>query len=125
MDIKCATCQEPWDTHHMLEDEVWEVWDGEEDSSSHLLIKKFLEGPKTSIPAMLREDLKDKGWVFGRTVVCILECACCGSNAGDAEDTELVKMRKELRILAEELMGNDLGGIISSMASADHFAEVV
>lgn len=124
MDVTCATCQEPWDHHHMLFDEVWECWDGIDDSSSHLLIKKWLKGPKTSIPPMLREDLEDRGWKFGKTIVCILECTCCASNVGDAEDPELVKVRKQLRLEAEELLGDDLDGLISTLTSVDRFAEV-
>jgi len=133
MDITCATCQEPWEHHHMLQDEVWETWDGVDDSSSHLLIKKFLEGPKTSIPPMLRDDLKARGWVFGRTIVCILECCACASNAaetdrlsddGPVEDPEDVATRKSLRLEAEELMGDDLDGLISTLRSIDLFAEV-
>lgn len=131
MDMKCATCLEPWDHYHMLNDEVWEAWDGIEDSSSHLLVKKFLRGPKTSIPKMLREDLKLRGWTFGRTIVCILECSCCASNAAEpdrlsdeepAEHPELVQTRMQLRLVAEDLMGDDLDGIISTLETVDHFA---
>ena len=133
MDVTCATCQEPWDHHHLLQDMVWDVWDGVDDSSSHLLIKKFLEGPKTSIPPMLRADLKERGWVFGKTVVCILECCCCASNAaepdrlddeGDPEELDAVMTRKQLRLEAEALLGDDLDGLISTMTSIDRFAEV-
>ena len=103
----------------MLHDAAWEVWDGGEDSSSHLLIKKFLAGPKTSIPKMLRDDLANEGWKFGRTVVCILECPCCETAAeGDVE------LRKNLRLELEELLGDDLDGIISQMTSVDMFAEL-
>ena len=132
MDVYCATCQEPWDHHHMLQDEPWEIWDGVDDSSSHLLIKKFLDGSKTSIPEMMREDLAEKGWIFGRTIVCILACSCCASNAcepdrlSDAEppdDAKNVALRKKLRLEAEELMGDDLDGLISTLTSIDRFAE--
>lgn len=133
MDIKCATCQEPWDHYHMLHDEAWEVWDGQEDSSSHLLIKKFLSSGMNSIPDMLREDLKVKGWAFGQTIVCILECPCCASNGAepdrasdveDPKDPEDVALRKELRLEAEELLGGDLDGLISTLTTIDMFAEL-
>ncbi len=129
MDVYCATCQEPWDHHHMLHDIAWDVWDGSEDSSSHLLVRKFLEGPKASIPKLLREDLKESyGWVFGRTVVCILRCACCEAQEGDpdfeADDPEIIEERKQLRLQYEELLGDDLDGIISQMTSIDRFMEV-
>lgn len=122
MDVTCATCQEPWEAYYLLNDVVWDAWDGEENSSSHLLIKKFLSGPKTSMHPMLREDLKEHGWVFGRTIVCVLECTCCASNASDGELPEDVEARKNLRLEAEELLGNDLDGLISTLKSVDRFA---
>lgn len=139
MDVYCATCNEPWEHYHLLNDLVWDAWDGVDDSSSHLLIKKFLRGPKTSIPEMLRKDLEGQGWKFGRTIVCVLECCCCASNACEpdrlsdeepAEDHEgflnmpNVKLRKELRLEAEQLMGDDLDGLISTLTTIDHFAEI-
>lgn len=123
MDVYCATCQEPWDHHHMLHDEPWEAWDGIDDSSSHLLIKKFAEGPKTSIPKMLREDLEQKGWKFGKNIVTILECVCCASNAGEGEPKDKVQLRKELRLEAESLLGDDLDGLISTLNTVDRYAE--
>ncbi len=121
MDVTCATCQEPWEHHHMLYDAAWETWDGEEGSSSYLLIEKFLASPRTSIPKMLRDDFTNDGWEFGRTVVCILKCPCC-SAAGEA--TGDVDLRKRLRLELEELLGDDLDGIISQMTSVDMFAEL-
>ena len=123
MDVFCATCQEPWDHHHLLHDLPDEVWDGDDDSSSDLLRKKFAASTKTTIPPMLREDLKEHGWVFGRTIVCILECGCCASNAGEGEDKEKVQERKDLRLEAEALMGDDLDGLISTLTTVDRFAE--
>jgi len=124
MDIKCATCQEPWDHHHLLHDLVWDIWDGTDDSSSHLLIKKFLESDKTSMPKMLRDDLAEHGWKFGKSIVCVLECGCCASNAGDGEDKDEVATRKHLRLEAESLLGRDLDGLISTLNTVDQYAEM-
>lgn len=114
MDIYCATCQEPWESFHMLSDAVWDIWDGWDDSSSHLLVKRFLADPKKGLGPMLREDMADKGWVFGKTVICILECPCCHGQTD--EDPEGVKARKEAMLEVEELMAGDLDGIISSLS---------
>jgi len=124
MDIKCATCQEPWDHHHLLHDMPQEIWDGVEDSSSQMLIDHFEKSDKTKIPPLLRQDLEDLGWKFGRTVICVLECGCCASNAGEGEDPEEVAVRKNLRLELEEMLGDDLDGIISEMETVDRFAEV-
>lgn len=123
MDVYCATCQEPWEAYYLLSDVVWDIWDGEEESSSHLLIKKFLKGPKTSIPPMLREDLAAEGWTFGRTIVCVMTCGCCSSNAAEGEDPEKVKARKDLRLEAEAMLGDDLDGLISTLSGIDRYVE--
>src|SRR5690606_35897844 len=115
MDVYCATCQEPWEDFFMLHEAVWDAWDGIDNSSSHLLIQRFLSGSKTSLSSMLRDDLKEKGWVFGKTVISILECPCCASNAGEDEGNELVKRRKAIRLEVEALLGDDLDGLISTM----------
>ncbi len=86
------------------------------------MIKAFLESDKTEIPDEMRAALEDEGWKFGRTIVCVLECACCASNAGEGEPTELVNVRKELRTEAEWLLGKDLDGLISTLSSIDAYA---
>jgi len=122
MDIKCATCQEPWEHHHLLRELPWEIWDGDEGSEYYEMIKAFLESDKTEIPDEMRAALEDEGWKFGRTIVCVLECACCASNAGEGEPKDAVKIRKDLRTEAEELLGSDLDGIISALSSIDMYA---
>lgn len=120
MDVYCATCLEPWDHHHMLHDMVWDVWDGEEDSSSHLMVKKFLNSDRTKIAKSLREALQEEGWVFGKAVVTIMECPCC--NGGFDDSDEAIKERKGLRLQCEELLGNDLDGLISQLNTVDNYA---
>lgn len=123
MDIKCATCTEPWDHHHLLQDLAGETWDGVEDSSSHLLIRKFAESDKTSIPKLLREDLELEGWKFGKTIVCILECNAC-SHYTEKDDKDLITIRKDLRLEAEQMLGDDLDGLISTLQNIDIYAEI-
>lgn len=123
MDVTCATCQEPWDHHHMLHDEPYEIWDGIEDSSSGLLLKKWKASSKTKIPAMMREDLEERGWKFGRCIVTILRCPCC-DQYDELDDEETIATRKQLRIEAEQLLGDDLDGLISTLGTVDLFAEV-
>lgn len=121
MDIKCATCQEPWDHYHMLQDEPWEAWDGVDNSSSHLLVKKFLESDRSSIPKMLRGLLEARGWKFGRSIVTILRCPACGS---EGEEDAGVVARKELRLVAEELLGDDVDGLISTLEDVDNYLDM-
>ena len=124
MDVKCATCQEPWDSHHMLYDLPWDIWDGEDGSDSHKTVLDFKAGPKTSIPKEMRSELEDEGWEFGRTIVCVLKCCCCGDNLGSEPPDEDVDLRKTLRLEAEEMLGDDLDGLISTLRSVDLYARM-
>jgi hypothetical protein len=101
----------------MLHDEPWETWDGEDNSSSHLIVKKFIDSDKTSIPKFLREDLGERGWKFGHTIVCVLECCCCSGDRPGAED------RKKFWLEAESLMAGDLDATISTLSSMRNYAE--
>jgi hypothetical protein len=123
MDIKCATCQEPWDHHHLLHDLPWDAWDGDDDSSSHLLIRRFGESDKTKIPKLLRQDLEFEGWKFGKSIVCVLECACC-SSYDEKDEQELIDLRKDLRHEAESMLGDDLDGLISALQNIDIYAKM-
>jgi len=122
MDMKCATCQEPWEHHHLLHELPGEIWDGEDGSESEKVIEKFKSSDKTDIPKELRAGLEEQGWKFGRTIVCVLECCCCASNVGDAEPEEDVQLRIDLRMEAEAMLGRDLDGLISTLQTIDMYA---
>lgn len=122
MDIKCATCQEPWEHYHLREDLIWDIWDGEDDSSSHVLCKKFLADPQRTLTPMIRADLEEAGWKFGSTIYSIHRCACCPdeSELSDEEKASIAE-RIELRSVAEELLGDDHDGLISTMTDVDRY----
>lgn len=122
MDIYCATCQEPWDHYHMLHDEPQEIWDGSDGSSSALLLEKWRESDKTTIPDLMRQDLALRGWKFGTCIVTILACPCC-SEYETLDDADTIAVRKSLRLEAESLLGGDLDGLISTLTSVDRYAE--
>ena len=122
MDMKCATCQEPWEHQWLLLELPFDIWDGEEGSKSHKVVRRFELGAKVKIPDELREGLSDNGWKFGRTIVAVLECCCCAGKVGEGESDEDVTRRKELRLEAEELLGEDLDGLISTLSSIDMYA---
>lgn len=125
MDMKCATCQEPWEHHHLLQDLPFEIWDGEEGSDSHKVVLGFRAGDKCQIPPQMREGLAEEGWEFGRTIVAVLKCCCCGDNLGsDIPDKDEVETRRTLRLEAEEVLGDDLDGLISTLSSVDMYARM-
>ena len=122
MDMKCATCQEPWEHHHLLQDLPFEIWDGVGDSDTHKIILDFKASSKNKIPEEMREGLAEEGWEFGRTIVCVLKCCCCGDNLGSSPVDDEAETRRELRLEAEQLLGDDLDGLISTLSSVDMYA---
>jgi len=125
MDVRCATCQEPWDTYHLREDMIWDIWDGSDDSSSHVLCKNFLADPGRKLTPMVRADLEEQGWKFGETIYAIHRCCCCPDerSLSDKEKSD-AKERIELRNTLEGLLSGDVDGLVSEMASVDVYMKV-
>ena len=117
MDIYCATCREPWDHHHMREDEIWETWDGCDDSETHERAKAFIADPLRTLTPELREAFDERGWKFGATIFTILRCSCCDANEADngPPDKDEVEQRKAGMLLVEEGLGDDHDGLISTL----------
>jgi len=106
MDVHCATCGEPWNTHHLRYYEVHETpagldwvkfrldredWDKQMYQFAGLSRKAALRacGPGPTPPTheawkgkltdFWREQFKQRGWEFGTSVVAVLRCPCCPS----------------------------------------------
>ena len=123
MDMKCATCQEPWEHHHLLQDLPLEIWDGVDGSETHKIVLDFKASTRNEIPEEMREGLAEEGWEFGRTIVSVLKCCCCGDNLGSNPVDDEVETRRALRLEAEQILGDDLDGLISALSSVDMFVE--
>lgn len=125
MDVRCATCQEPWETYHLREDMIWDIWDGIDDSSSHVLCKNFLADPSRRLTPMVRADLEEHGWKFGETIYAIHQCACCPdeSELSDKQKSD-AKDRIELRNTLESLMATDHDGLILEMTTVDTYMNI-
>jgi len=117
MDVYCATCREPWDSYHMRHDAVWELWDGGDDSESHVMCKSFLDDPKRTLTPQIREAFEYDGWVFGATIFTILECPCCDPNEihNGSPDKDEVERRKAGMLIVEEGLVDDHDGLISTL----------
>ena len=118
MDIKCAGCNEPWEHYHVRYDMIYDIWDGSDGSETHRMVKKFLENP--TLDDETRSMLEYAGWRFGRTVFAIHECPCCKDNGIDKDD---LKENIELMNVAEDLLGDDIDGLISTISAIEHFKE--
>ena len=101
MDIHCNRCREPWDSYHLVHEAVWDAVDdlGEEACQNF--------GGK--LTPRIKAALKDHGWEFGMTVCNVKRCPCC------PDDAEIDADRAAMANAVEEIMGDDLDGIISTM----------
>lgn len=106
----------------MREDEIWETWDGCDDSETHERAKAFLADPKRTLTPELREALGERGWKFGATVFTILECSCCDVNEADngSPNKDEVEQRKAGMLLVEEGLGDDHDGLISTLSDFEN-----
>ena len=103
MDVYCATCKEPWEVAHMLQEAPFDAWDGMEGSVSHVLIHRFLSGKTKDrrLPSELRDMLKEHGWVFAdRHPVAILECSACGGCHAEGNG-EIQKRKDEVLMIVD------------------------
>ena len=108
MDVTCAHCGEPWDSDHLLFDEVWE-W-----GLPEAMVRDFNRNPRFGGPAApVRIAAGHSGWQFaGASPLAILRCPSCEERAAlpDADERE-VKTR-----IAEQLLHGDQDGLIVELA---------
>ena len=76
MDVHCSTCNEPWDTHHLWHDAIWETGLMEEE------MRVWESLPQSErLASKWREAFKATGFVFGRTVINVIRCPACPKGA--------------------------------------------
>lgn len=98
MDVRCKNCGEPWDTLHLLEDEVHETeaghqmsddlfdledWQcaGEHYQKSFPFKPKYTGEPWTGkLTDFWRKQFAKNAWDFGETVLEVIHCNCCDDN---------------------------------------------
>lgn len=132
MDIRCATCQEPWDVYHLQHDEVHETEAGTAmimDNINHeeylkLMTPQFRkmvpfrpeysgEPWENKLTPFWREQFAKLRWEFGTSHMVVLRCPCCPKDG--TEDSEAADRREEYTQIGELLEGDD-DGIASSLA---------
>jgi hypothetical protein len=100
LDVKCSTCNEPWDTHHLWFDEIFECDITPEEAEA------WRDLPTAQkLNKRYREKFEANGWVFGRTVINVIRCSACPKDA--KTDPDLL----ELKAAIEELLGDDEDGL--------------
>lgn len=108
MDVTCANCGEPWDSHHLLYDEVGQ-WDLPVALARGFSRKRRFAGLDDAV----RLAAERAGWQFaGDTPLAVLRCPACAGRGSlpDAMD------RAQLTRLAAHMLGDDEDGLIVTLA---------
>jgi len=103
--IRCQTCDEPWDTHHLRHDAIHETglpaetcasWDGR-------------------LTPLIRSHFEGAAYRFGSTIHALKSCPCCpkGANGSSAG-----RRRGQLAELAAGLLGDDPDGLLTEVSDA-------
>jgi hypothetical protein len=102
MDVHCTTCGEPWDTHHLWQDAIWETGLEEAESKKWLALSK-----EEKLSQRYRDEFKSVGYVFGQTLLLVIRCPGCPADA--KPDPALLYAKSEM----ESMLGDDEDGLAS------------
>ena len=99
MDVTCAKCREPWDTHHLMHDAVWETDLDEQVVKAHW---------KSKLTPLFEAAFNRLGWKFvAHRLLAIAQCPACKHEP----DTAASKEQAALRGTLAELLDGDMDGL--------------
>lgn len=103
MDVHCSTCGEPWDTHHLWFDAIWDT------GLSEIEIREWENLPQPEkLERKWREHFKTAGFQFGRTVINVIRCPACPKAA--KPDLGMIHIKAAI----EELLDGDEDGLAAT-----------
>ncbi len=103
MDVHCSTCNEPWDTHHLWHDAVFETGLSHEEAEARRTLPR-----EQKLSNCYREKFRAIGYEFGRSVINVVRCPACPKDA--KPNSERVAAKAAL----EELLGDDEDGLATT-----------
>ena len=103
MDVRCATCGEPWDVDHLRHDAIFDIGLSSEEAEAWKA-----QPPTLKLSPRYRERFRAAGWEFGASIITVLRCPCCPKDA--VPDPERVQPKSAL----ERLMGEDEDGLAAA-----------
>lgn len=131
-DVYCARCKEPWDTHHLLWDEVVEVVHEQlpYEVAERLAARWRAKRPRLSskVPAKAANGatweqlFERRGWKFaGHSLLGVLHCSACPADAVRDRDAEhLVEDVVALAAGDEDALSVEMGETQRAYAHAAH-----
>lgn len=105
-DVYCPTCGEPWDSHHLRFDAVWET------DLPEYAVKAYSENGTKPFTAELRSALERDGWAFPEgtnSIFAFLRCPSCPKELKPPPE------KAELRQAVAEMLGDDEDAIQTTL----------
>ena len=96
MDVHCSTCGEPWNTHHLWHDAVFETGLSHEEAEAWCSLPHALK-----LTDHYRKEFRAAGYEFGSGVINVVRCPACPKDAKPNPD------RVAIKAALEELLGSD------------------
>jgi hypothetical protein len=96
MDVHCSTCGEPWNVYHLWDDAVFETSLSRDEATAW---KRLARADKLS--DRYRREFRASGWEFGHSVINVVRCPACPTNAQPNPE------RLHTKAALEELLGDD------------------
>ncbi len=123
MDIHCPQCNEPWDSYHLLNDEIWNGYDDLSEKDCRRFIKS-----QGKLEPKIQVTLESRGWKFyGKNILTFVACSCCSDNLDWMKENLQPHEYKEIQTIFAsrmvereincELLEHDLDGLISTLAN--------
>lgn len=103
MDVRCSTCQEPWDVDHLRHEAIFETSLGTEEAEAWRSLP-FSQ----KLSDQYRRVFREARWEFGQSVINVLRCPCC------PKDAKADPNRVELKDILEGLLGSDEDGLAAT-----------
>ena len=103
MDVHCSTCGEPWDTHHLWHDAIFETGLPLEVAEAWGSLPRA-----EKLSEFHRQEFRSAGWEFGQSVINVVRCPGCPKDARPNPD------RVQTKAALEELLGDDEDGLAAT-----------
>jgi hypothetical protein len=104
MDVKCSTCEEPWDVFHLQHDEIWDTDLTEAECEAWQDLS-----PTLQLQPRYRDKFKENGWEFGETVLNVIRCPACPKD-GKPDPRKLA-----IKAALEGILGDDPDGLAATL----------
>ena len=103
MDVRCSSCDEPWDVYHLWHDAIFETGLSVEEAEAWCSLPR-----DEKLSEHFRNEFRAVGWEFGRTIINVVRCPGCPKDA--KPNSERVATKAAL----EELLGDDEDGLAAT-----------